>query len=489
MSDTYDIALRDGSRITVPADLKVLTTFVLLEQEQWFEADLDFVLRFLEPGMSVLDVGASYGAYAVPMARRIGAGGKLRAFEPTPEVAEFLERNLSATGADAKVVRTALSDHGGEARLARGKFDEVNRIVPPHAARSDAIAVVADTLDSQASAVGVSAPDFVKIDVEGHCAQVVRGGDRLFRESTPLVMFEIRDGAGVVDRSSGKSLIAAGYATYRLLPGPGVLVPFDIDGPADPFLLNLYAAKPPTLATLRGRGLLVDPQPGSKAAPRPWRKWAAPLAYAGQALRHWKGSPGWFAGAGRKALYAALDDFAASRAEDGRVTWAHIDALLDARDQAIAAAEAEPSLATLLTLARIEQELGNRGFAVQALERAIGLTGNARPVAPAVPFLPPLARFDAVAWDGRDPDWLDAALHESSIRLESFSSYYDYGNRGRVLERIAKLPFASPEMERRRQLLRIRAALQPGSEATAPVSAEGPENLNAQLWKTAGAIR
>ena len=152
MSDTYDIALRDGSRITVPADLKVLTTFVLLEQEQWFEADLDFVLRFLEPGMSVLDVGASYGAYAVPMARRIGAGGKLRAFEPTPEVAEFLERNLSATGADAKVVRTALSDHGGEARLARGKFDEINRIVPPHAARSDAIAVVADTLDSQASA-------------------------------------------------------------------------------------------------------------------------------------------------------------------------------------------------------------------------------------------------------------------------------------------------------------------------------------------------
>jgi hypothetical protein len=94
-----------------------------------------------------------------------------------------------------------------------------------------------------------------------------------------------------------------------------------------------------------------------------------------------------------------------------------------------------------------------------------------------------------VAWDGRDPDWLDAALHEASIRLESFSTYYDYGNRGRVLERIAKLPFASAEMERRRQLLRVRAALQPGSEATAPVSAEGPENLNARLWTKAGAIR
>jgi len=489
MSATYDIALRDGSRITVPADLKVLTTFVLLEQEQWFEADLDFVLRFLQPGMSVLDVGASYGAYALPMARRIGAGGKLRAFEPTPDVAAFLERNLAASGTDAQVVRTALSDHGGEARLARGKFDEINRIVPAHAARGDAIAVAMDTLDAQARACGVPAPDFVKIDVEGHCAQVVRGGDRLFREAAPLVMFEIRDGAGVVDRSSGKSLIAAGYATYRLLPGPGVLVPFDIEGPADPFLLNLYAAKPQTLAVLRDRGLLVDPQSGAKAPTRAWRKWATPLAYAGQALRQWKGSPGWFARTGRKALYTALDDFAASRPEDGRVTWAHIDALLDARDHAIAAAESEPSLAALLTLARVEQELGNRGFAVQALERAVGLVGSARPVAPDVPFLPPMARYDAVAWDGRDPDWLDAALHEALIHFESFSSYYDYGNRGRILERIAKLPFTSPEMERRRQLLRIRAALQPASEATAPVSAAGPENLNAPLWMKAGAIR
>jgi hypothetical protein len=318
---------------------------------------------------------------------------------------------------------------------------------------------------------------------------VVRGGEKLFREAAPLVMFKIRDGAGVVDRSSARSLIAAGYATYRLLPGPGVLVPFDAEGPADPFLLNLYAAKPATLAKLRSRGLLVDPEPGAKALARSWRQWAEPQAYAQQALRHWKGSPGLFARAGRKALYAALDDFAASRADGGPVTWGHINALLDARDHAIAAVEAEPVLGALLTLARIEQELGNRGFAVQALERAAGSVGNARPAVPDAPFLPPLARYDHVAWDGSDPDWLDAALHEALIRLEAFSSYYDYGNRGRILDRIAKLRFVSPEMERRRQLLRIRAALQSASEASAPLATEGPENLNASLWSRSGAIR
>jgi FkbM family methyltransferase len=489
MSASYEITLSDGSRITVPGELRVLTTFVLLEQERWFEPDLDFVLRFLEPGMSVIDIGASYGTYALPMARRIGATGKLRAFEPTPDVAAFLEGNLATSGADAQVIRIALSDHGGEGRLARGKFDEVNRIVPVHAARSDALAVPMDTLDAQASAVGVPAPDFVKIDVEGHCGQVVRGADRLFREAAPLIMFEIRDGAGVVDRSSARSLIAAGYATYRLLPGPGVLVPFDAEGPADPFLLNLYAAKPATLAQLRARGLLVDPESGARAPSRSWRQWAAPLPYAQHALRYWKGSPGLFARAGRKALYAALDDFAASRAGSGPVTWGHINALLDARDHAIGAADADPTLGALLTLARIEHELGNRGFAVQALERAAGALGNTRPAVPDAPFLPPLARYDQVGWDGRDPDWLDAALHEALIRLEAFSSYYDYGNRGRTLERIARLPFASPEMERRRQLLRIRAALQTASEASAAVSSEGPENLNAKLWRQTGAIR
>lgn len=488
MSAPYAITLSDSSRITVPGELRVLTTFVLLEQERWFEPDVEFVLRYLEPGMSVIDVGASYGAYALPMARRIGATGRLRAFEPTPQVAEFLERNLASSGADAQVVRVALSDHGGEGRLARGKFDEINRIVPPHAARPDAIAVAMDTLDAQAAATGVPAPDFVKIDVEGHCGQAVRGGDKLFREAAPLVLVAIRDGAGVVDRSSARSLIAAGYATYRLLPGPGVLVPFDAEGPADPFLLNLYLAKPATQAQLRERGLLVDPQPGAKAPSRTWRQWAAPLAYAQQALRHWKGSPGLFARAGRKALYAALDDFAASRTDGNPVTWARIDALLDARDHAIAAAEAEPTLGALLTLARIEQELGNRGFAVQALERAAGVVGQ-KPVVPDAPFLPPLARYDNVAWDGHDPDWLDAALHEALIRLEAFSSYHDHGNRGRTLERIAKLPFVSPEMERRRQLLRIRAALQPASEPSAAVTAEGPESLNAKLWRQPGAVR
>ncbi len=490
MSDTLSVSIRGGASLEVPADIRALTTFVLLEQEDWFEPELAFVCRFLEPGMVVSDVGASYGVYAVPMAHCVGSGGAVWAFEPTPEVANLLERNLQAVaGGNGRVLRVALSDRTGEGRLARGRFDEINRLLPTPGASRDGLAVSVATLDSQLQLLGAVRPAFVKIDVEGLGGEVIHGGEQTFRDGEPLVMFEIRDGSGSVDRAGARRLLAAGYALYRLAPGPGVLLPFDIDGPADPFLLNLFAAKPATRATLRERGLLVEADTGAKAGEGSWRAWAAPLPYASHAVKRWPGGPGWFGGAARKALHAALDAFAASRSLPGRTAWSHIDALLDARDHALAAANGVESPGALMTLARIEHELGNRGFAVQALQRVDKLAGSARLQVPELPFLPPIARYDRIAWDGRDARWIDAAVFESLIKLEAFSSYYEYRDRLAALERIAPLPFVSPEMERRRQLLRIRKKIQSGFEATAPVASAGPENLNPGLWHAATALR
>src|SRR5690348_11604539 len=87
--------IRGNARICFPGPLDKTTRYVLLEQEDWFEDEIRFVRRWLRAGMRALDVGAAFGVYTVAMAQAVGDSGRVFAFEPTPDTAQFLERNLS----------------------------------------------------------------------------------------------------------------------------------------------------------------------------------------------------------------------------------------------------------------------------------------------------------------------------------------------------------------------------------------------------------
>src|SRR6266478_3566309 len=47
-------------------------------------AEIRFVDRFLRPGMTMLDIGAHHGLYTLLASKRVGADGKVVAFEPSP---------------------------------------------------------------------------------------------------------------------------------------------------------------------------------------------------------------------------------------------------------------------------------------------------------------------------------------------------------------------------------------------------------------------
>src|SRR5579863_1784743 len=48
------------------------------------KAELRFVERYLQPGMTVFDIGANHGLYSVLASKRIGREGTVHAFEPSP---------------------------------------------------------------------------------------------------------------------------------------------------------------------------------------------------------------------------------------------------------------------------------------------------------------------------------------------------------------------------------------------------------------------
>jgi FkbM family methyltransferase len=123
------LRMTDGSHIVVPASLDAMTTYVILEQETWFEKEMAFVARWLRPGMTAIDIGANLGVYALPMARLVGPGGRVFAYEPASETARLLSISRARNGAvNLQVIAAALSDSEREGHLVLGISSELNAL-------------------------------------------------------------------------------------------------------------------------------------------------------------------------------------------------------------------------------------------------------------------------------------------------------------------------------------------------------------------------
>jgi hypothetical protein len=84
-------------------------------------------------------------------------------------------------------------------------------------------------------------------------------------------------------------------------------------------------------------------------------------------------------------------------------------------------------------------------------------------------------------------EWLACAVGEQWEKVHAVSSYFTGTQSLGVLEFLAQVPFRSPEMERRRQLIRIRGATQSAPEPNPLLCERSEENLNPQFWCGAAA--
>ena len=143
--------------------------------------------RLIDRGDVVVDIGANVGYMTSLAAVRAGPDGKVLAFEPHPRVYELLERNAvrwreQAAVGGVELHRVALSDRSGEGTLIAGPAFEANMGLATLASEATAptdqnpIRVMLARLDELAAD---ERPGLLKIDVEGHEAEVLRGADRL----------------------------------------------------------------------------------------------------------------------------------------------------------------------------------------------------------------------------------------------------------------------------------------------------------------------
>ena len=82
------IEIAQGVQICLPDQLSHISTYVFLEQENWFEDEANFVTSTAEPGARMLDIGSSFGYYSLSFAKAAGPSARIWAFEPTPTVCQ-----------------------------------------------------------------------------------------------------------------------------------------------------------------------------------------------------------------------------------------------------------------------------------------------------------------------------------------------------------------------------------------------------------------
>jgi len=178
---------QDGALLDLPASLKTITTYVILEQERWFERHLDLLLPWLDRDMTVIDIGANVGVYAIPLARRTR---RAYAYDPGRTARSHLERSRLLNNADnLSISPSAVSDAPRRGHLSHGGSTELNRLGEADGSSGEAVEVT--SLDEE-DRLHHWSPDFVKIDTEFEEPKNIAGGSNFFRRHSPLVMFEMQ---------------------------------------------------------------------------------------------------------------------------------------------------------------------------------------------------------------------------------------------------------------------------------------------------------
>jgi FkbM family methyltransferase len=446
----------DGARVVAPDSLNLITPYVLFEQQDWFEDEIAFLRQALQPGQQAVDIGANYGVYTLSIAKAVGPAGAVWAFEPASSTAALLEQGIAANNfAQVVLERSALSRECGTAQLSLNDSSELNALVRSGHSEAGSETVPLVTLDHCLQRYGWKHIDFLKIDAEGEEANIIKGGSRFLSELSPLILYEVKAG----------NEVHLGFDSYQLVPGLGLLVPFDTTAAPDGYLLNLFCCKKDRAESLSQRGLLIDAP--SLAAFRKagrleeflkgcsdkysWQHTLALTPYGAAFAPLWESTRD-----ENPALTGALSCFAISQDTDLHPLIRFSALETGFRGLAFLCQQHSGHL-RLASLGRVARDYGARVIAVTALGHLSETLARNKYVDPGEPFLPPGKRFDTIAPRAGDlQGWILAAVLEELERISAFSSFFTGNTSRERLERIASLGYASAEMERRLLLVRTR---------------------------------
>lgn len=160
---------------------------------EWCEDELETLGALVEPGSTVVDVGANIGSHTVFFARRVGPAGTVVAIEPQSFAYGLLAANMATNGfTNTRCLRVAAGRTPGKVHLpildpaSASNFGAVAAVASGGAVPAATEEVEATTID----ALGLASCALIKIDVEGMEVEVLAGARETIARHRPVVFVE-----------------------------------------------------------------------------------------------------------------------------------------------------------------------------------------------------------------------------------------------------------------------------------------------------------
>jgi len=196
----------DGQEIHF--NLKDKTYFEPFSKNELYEPEItQFLKNVLKKGMNVINIGANIGYHTLLAARQVGPKGKVFAFEPFPETAELLEKNVDVNGyKNVQIISMAVSDKTETSYLALKSDSGHNFVVSKPTNDYDTIEIPTTTIDDYFD--NNLKIDFIIMDAEGYEPKILDGMKNIL-EKNPNIK--------ILTEYNPHTLLAADTSKYDFL--------------------------------------------------------------------------------------------------------------------------------------------------------------------------------------------------------------------------------------------------------------------------------
>ena len=148
----------------------------------------EWMLDTIASGMTVIDIGAHQGRYAIRFSQKVGATGLVVAVEPNERNQAVLAQNLELNGIrNVKSVQAACWSRREALEFLPGITLDLSRVGESRGRKHDTVGL---PLDELAESLSLQRVDVLKIDVEGAELEVLEGGKPILEKFRPRIFLE-----------------------------------------------------------------------------------------------------------------------------------------------------------------------------------------------------------------------------------------------------------------------------------------------------------
>ncbi len=181
-----------GKEITIHgSDRDIYFNNYLSEGKQFYDTPIAFMEKYCREDAVVIDIGANIGLVTSSCAV-LSPKGKIYAFEASPSIYKFLRKTVNENKfSNVKIFDIALSDKKRILKFYEdNKFLAGSRVVTNNYQNDKIIKVPAMPFDKIVKNLDLKKIDIIKLDVEGHELQVLKGAAKTIKKYQPHCLIE-----------------------------------------------------------------------------------------------------------------------------------------------------------------------------------------------------------------------------------------------------------------------------------------------------------